>query len=260
MGDWSIVDLLAVRVRFRHSLFEDGVSPRSFLSRTAHYCTETIAVWPRLAQRSIACRISTRPSLISSGLTRPAATSLLRNYSVPPPSTTPAATGVPPSNSPTPSVSKTTGNGNGNGSRWRSFLQTLGRVTLGTLLISGGAFYYVTQRDRHPGIQLPHDDSKKTLLILGSGWGATSLLKVLDTSEWNVVCIRHFYQPCKEPYSLTRLSCHRKTSFFSPHYCPVSPLARLPLGPSSNASLSISAIYYLLELVFSYSNSLCDPS
>lgn len=107
----------------------------------------------------------------------------------PPPPTTPASTGVPPPNPPTQSVSKTAGNGNGNGSRWRSFLQTLGRVTLGTLIISGGAFYYVTQRDRHPGIQLPHDDSKKTLLILGSGWGATSLLKVLDTSEWNVVVV-----------------------------------------------------------------------
>lgn len=72
-------------------------------------------------------------------------------------------------------------------SRWRSFLQILGRVTLGTIVLSAGTFYYVTQRDRNPGAQLPHDDSKKTLVVLGSGWGATSLLKALDTTEWNVV-------------------------------------------------------------------------
>ncbi|KZT39187.1 NADH dehydrogenase [Sistotremastrum suecicum HHB10207 ss-3] len=74
-------------------------------------------------------------------------------------------------------------------SRWRSFLQNLGRVTLAGVIVSGGTFYYITQRDRHPGLQLPHDDSKKTIAILGSGWGASSLLKGLDTEEWNVVVI-----------------------------------------------------------------------
>ncbi|KAG1840375.1 NDE2, mitochondrial external NADH dehydrogenase [Suillus subalutaceus] len=49
--------------------------------------------------------------------------------------------------------------------RWRYFLQTLGRVTLVTF-----------------------DPSKKTLVILGSGWGATSLLKGLDTSDYNTAC------------------------------------------------------------------------
>ncbi|KAF8576339.1 FAD/NAD-binding domain-containing protein [Ramaria rubella] len=74
-------------------------------------------------------------------------------------------------------------------SRWRSFLQILGRVTLVTLVTTGGVFYYITQKDRHPGEQLPHDPNKKTLVILGSGWGATSLLKSLDTENFNVIVI-----------------------------------------------------------------------
>jgi NADH:ubiquinone reductase (non-electrogenic) len=70
---------------------------------------------------------------------------------------------------------------------WRRFLQTLGRVTLVTIVVSGGAFYYYTQKDRQPGPQLPHDPEKKTIVVLGSGWGATSFLKQLDTTEYNVV-------------------------------------------------------------------------
>ncbi|KZO90627.1 FAD/NAD(P)-binding domain-containing protein [Calocera viscosa TUFC12733] len=74
-------------------------------------------------------------------------------------------------------------------SRWRSFLQTVGRVTLGAIVLSGGAFFYVTQRDRHPGQQAAHDASKKTVVVLGSGWAATSLLKKIDTDYYNVVVI-----------------------------------------------------------------------
>ncbi|KIJ56296.1 hypothetical protein M422DRAFT_23586 [Sphaerobolus stellatus SS14] len=74
-------------------------------------------------------------------------------------------------------------------SRWRSFLQIVGRVTLVAIVGTGGVFYYVTQKDRHPGDQLPHDPSKKNIVILGSGWGATSLLKTLDTEEFNVTVI-----------------------------------------------------------------------
>ncbi|KAF5366561.1 hypothetical protein D9758_008998 [Tetrapyrgos nigripes] len=76
-----------------------------------------------------------------------------------------------------------------NGSRWRSFLQLLGRATLVSIVAGAGAFYYVTQKERHPGNQLPYDPEKKTIVILGSGWGATSLLKSLDTTEYNVVVI-----------------------------------------------------------------------
>ncbi|TFY65981.1 hypothetical protein EVG20_g5109 [Dentipellis fragilis] len=80
-------------------------------------------------------------------------------------------------------------------SRWRRFLQSLGRVTLVTILASGGAFYYVTQRERHPGTQLPFDPSKKTVVVLGSGWGSTSFIKNLDMSEYNVIVVspRNFF-------------------------------------------------------------------
>jgi hypothetical protein len=72
-------------------------------------------------------------------------------------------------------------------SKWRTFLQVLGRVTLVTILTAGGVFYYITQQDRHPGAQFPFDPEKKTLVVLGSGWGATNLLKTLDTTDYNVV-------------------------------------------------------------------------
>ncbi|KAJ2934436.1 hypothetical protein H1R20_g2665, partial [Candolleomyces eurysporus] len=55
----------------------------------------------------------------------------------------------------------------------------------------GGAagFYFLTQRDRTPGAQAPFDPEKKTVVVLGSGWGATSLLSTLDTKDYNVVVI-----------------------------------------------------------------------
>lgn len=49
--------------------------------------------------------------------------------------------------------------------------------------------YYIARQQRHPGNQLPPDPTKKTVVVLGSGWGATSLLKTLDTTEYNVVVI-----------------------------------------------------------------------
>lgn len=80
-------------------------------------------------------------------------------------------------------------------SRWRRLLQNVGRVTLFTIVVAGAGFYYVARKERHPGPQLPHDPSKKTLVVLGSGWGATSFLKRLDTTDYNVVVIspRNFF-------------------------------------------------------------------
>ncbi|OBZ77511.1 External alternative NADH-ubiquinone oxidoreductase, mitochondrial [Grifola frondosa] len=71
---------------------------------------------------------------------------------------------------------------------WKRFLQITGSVTLFTVA-SGVTFYYLARKDRTPGIQLPHDPTKKTLVILGSGWGATSLLNSLDTADYNVIVI-----------------------------------------------------------------------
>ena len=56
-----------------------------------------------------------------------------------------------------------------------------------TIFGGGALFYFVSQRDRHPGAQLPFDPEKKTVVVLGSGWGASSLLKTLDTTDYNVV-------------------------------------------------------------------------
>ncbi|KAL4080088.1 hypothetical protein V8B97DRAFT_2002561 [Scleroderma yunnanense] len=75
------------------------------------------------------------------------------------------------------------------GNKWRGFLQILGRVTLVGVVGAAGTFWYLTYKDRNPGPQLPLDPSKKTLVILGSGWGATSLLKGLDTTDYNTVVI-----------------------------------------------------------------------
>ena len=75
--------------------------------------------------------------------------------------------------------------------------------------------------EAHPPAQLPHDPSKKTLAILGSGWGATSLLKELDTAEYNVVVVspRNYFlfTPLLPRYVI--LYHGRMFSFFSVHQC-----------------------------------------
>ncbi|OCH92449.1 FAD/NAD-P-binding domain-containing protein [Obba rivulosa] len=73
-------------------------------------------------------------------------------------------------------------------SKSQRFLQVLGGVTLVTI-VGSGVLYYYAQKDRSPGPQLPHDPTKKTIVVLGSGWGATSLLKGLDTTEYNVIVV-----------------------------------------------------------------------
>lgn len=47
----------------------------------------------------------------------------------------------------------------------------------------------------HPENQRPPDTSKKTIVILGSGWASTSLLKSIDTDLYNVVMVspRNFF-------------------------------------------------------------------
>ena len=47
----------------------------------------------------------------------------------------------------------------------------------------------VSQKDLYPGEQLDQDPKKKTIVVLGNGWGATSFLKSLDNEEYNVVVI-----------------------------------------------------------------------
>ncbi|KAH6849835.1 hypothetical protein B0I37DRAFT_403777 [Chaetomium sp. MPI-CAGE-AT-0009] len=62
---------------------------------------------------------------------------------------------------------------------------------LGYLSAIAGIGYigYGVYEDRHPEPQVEPDPSKKTLVILGTGWGSVSLLKRLDTENYNVIVI-----------------------------------------------------------------------
>ncbi|KAI9307548.1 hypothetical protein BJ944DRAFT_157818 [Cunninghamella echinulata] len=42
---------------------------------------------------------------------------------------------------------------------------------------------------RHPPYQTETDPTKKTIVVLGSGWASTSFLKAIDTDEYNVVVV-----------------------------------------------------------------------
>ncbi|KAJ7254631.1 pyridine nucleotide-disulfide oxidoreductase-domain-containing protein [Mycena haematopus] len=74
-------------------------------------------------------------------------------------------------------------------SRFRTAVKVANRTFWLSLLAGVGSFYYVTKKDRTPGVQLPRDPEKKTIVVLGSGWGATSFLNTLDTKDYNVVVI-----------------------------------------------------------------------
>ncbi|PHH88308.1 hypothetical protein CDD83_7700 [Cordyceps sp. RAO-2017] len=62
---------------------------------------------------------------------------------------------------------------------------------LACLSVSGlfGYTLFVIYQDRHPEPQHEPDPSKKTLVILGTGWGSVALLKKLDTENYNVVVV-----------------------------------------------------------------------
>ncbi|KAF7369064.1 Mitochondrial external NADH dehydrogenase [Mycena venus] len=74
-------------------------------------------------------------------------------------------------------------------SKFKTVVKVANRTFWFALLAGVGSFYYVTKKDRTPGVQLPHDPTKKTIVVLGSGWGATSFLNTLDTTEYNVVVV-----------------------------------------------------------------------
>jgi len=52
-----------------------------------------------------------------------------------------------------------------------------------------GYLFYGIWASRNPNDQYDPDPSKKTLLVLGTGWGAVSLLKKLDTENYNVIVV-----------------------------------------------------------------------
>ncbi|KAI1448316.1 FAD/NAD(P)-binding domain-containing protein [Annulohypoxylon stygium] len=63
------------------------------------------------------------------------------------------------------------------------------RLTYLSLIAGVGAVIYDGYLDRHPEEQFIPDPQKKTLVILGTGWGSVALLKKLDTANYNVVVI-----------------------------------------------------------------------
>ncbi|KAK8850435.1 hypothetical protein IAR55_004353 [Kwoniella newhampshirensis] len=152
--------------------FRQLARTQPFLARAALGPRSSILL-PRLAYTSPLAQTSAFTS------------SARRRANVPPPTPTPAPTGPEPLPkgaevvTPKPYVL----------TRFRRYMQNLGRVTLVLILTATGAFLYVTQAQSHPPEQLDADPTKPTLVVLGSGWGATSFLKSLDTDEFNVVVI-----------------------------------------------------------------------
>lgn len=78
----------------------------------------------------------------------------------------------------------------------RGFWKTTWRVTQFSLLATIAYVGFSIYETRHPPEhQNPPDPSKKTLVILGSGWGSVSLLKKIDSSNYNVIVVspRNFF-------------------------------------------------------------------
>lgn len=78
--------------------------------------------------------------------------------------------------------------------RW-GFFRTLWRITYISLLGGLGYVAYTIYDLKHPNDQFEPDPSKKTLVVLGSGWGSIALLKKLDTENYNVIVVspRNFF-------------------------------------------------------------------
>ncbi|SMQ47458.1 unnamed protein product [Zymoseptoria tritici ST99CH_1A5] len=72
--------------------------------------------------------------------------------------------------------------------RFRFFRWTW-RLTYLSLLGGLGYVGYGIYINRNPVEQAEPDPSKKTLVVLGTGWGSVSLLKKLDTENYNVIVI-----------------------------------------------------------------------
>lgn len=69
------------------------------------------------------------------------------------------------------------------------FFKFLWRVTYISAFAGTAYLAYGVWELRHPEEQFEPDPSKKNLVILGTGWGAVSLLKKLDTENYNVIVI-----------------------------------------------------------------------
>lgn len=74
-------------------------------------------------------------------------------------------------------------------SRFRRFLHFSWRLTQLTFLGVFGYVSYGIYVSRNPNDQFDPDPSKKTLVVLGTGWGSVALLKKLDTENYNVIVV-----------------------------------------------------------------------
>ncbi|KAF2654010.1 FAD/NAD(P)-binding domain-containing protein [Lophiostoma macrostomum CBS 122681] len=72
---------------------------------------------------------------------------------------------------------------------FRRFLLWTWRLTYFSAILGAGWVSYGIWEMRNPADQPEPDPSKKTLVILGTGWGSVSLLKKLDTENYNVVVV-----------------------------------------------------------------------
>lgn len=75
------------------------------------------------------------------------------------------------------------------------FFRYLWRATYLSVILGSGYLAYSIYETRWPQEQVEPDPSKKTLVILGTGWGSVALLKKLDTENYNVIVIspRNFF-------------------------------------------------------------------
>ncbi|KAI8052044.1 hypothetical protein BDF22DRAFT_689675 [Syncephalis plumigaleata] len=71
----------------------------------------------------------------------------------------------------------------------RSKLRILAWTGYGVLCTATGYTGMKIYNDQHPYDQPAPGEDKKTLVILGTGWGATSLLKGLKTENYNVIIV-----------------------------------------------------------------------
>jgi NADH:ubiquinone reductase (non-electrogenic) len=73
--------------------------------------------------------------------------------------------------------------------KFRKFLSFTYRFTQLSLIGGFGYVAYGIWASRNPADQFDPDPSKKTLVVLGTGWGSVALLKKLDTENYNVIVI-----------------------------------------------------------------------
>ncbi|KAL9054438.1 MAG: hypothetical protein Q9162_004160 [Coniocarpon cinnabarinum] len=69
------------------------------------------------------------------------------------------------------------------------FFRWTWRLTYLSFFAGLGYVGYGIYTSRHPAEQQEPDPNKKTLVVLGTGWGSVSLLKKLDTEHYNVIVV-----------------------------------------------------------------------